>query len=462
MSITNRNLVIILCLAVIALLPNLGVYEYKGEESLRTIVAWETYQSGDYQHPTFFGQEYLRKPPLFTWLAIASSKIVGWSELTVRSVSICAFVLSILGIYLFAYALFRNTTLALLASLIYASTGEILLVYAYIGEIDSTFIFFVFSSMAFAILGIHKRQYLWLLAAGVSAGIAYMLKGFPAFLFFAVTVVCLAWCYRPFTLPMIASIIAAGVVALLVPGIWILTSNDPIAAVNMLANETNRASTDLGKVIKHLLVYPLENFAKALPGSLFFMIPLVVWLKQHSLKQLPERYFSLSPLFKAVIAILLINYIPYWISSGAKMRYVLPMIPLFSVIAAYVLTHHSTAKLQNAFVYTALSFIVIRLVMGLVAIPIAAEKRPLINSDRKIAMDLMEHTITNKQDTVSCDCHRRKAICLYISTAYNEVMKRPTITPDWDFYISCTQHENLKLVKSYIEEHDPVYIYSSN
>lgn len=457
-TITNRTLLILLGLAFLSLLPNLGVYEYKGEEPLRTIVAWEMFQSGDYLQPTFFGEDYFRKPPLFTWLTVAAASITGWNELAARSLSIISYLVTVLFVYLFSNALFQNRKLSLLASLVYATTAQTLFVYGFIGEIDNTFTVFVFGTMAFSILAFQQQRYLWLWLAGICSGLAFMLKGLPAWLFLGVTVLTLIYFYRAFRFTVLLNSGLAGTIAIAVPLSWALSSADISEAANVLFSESaNRSDGSIKKTITHLFEFPLKNFLKGLPGSLFFIIPIIAWVQLNSVKQLPNRFRALPVLIKAMIVILCINYIPYWIASGAKMRYVLPMVPVFAVLVAYVLTNHAKPSLTKYFVYTAAAFIGLRLIFGVVAIPIMMEERPLLNSDKKIAQKLTPYV--QQDSVVACDCDRRKAVCLYISTEYNKVLKTPAMDSSWDFYITCDKQEGLKVVEEFIEEKDPVYFY---
>lgn len=458
MSVTNKTLVILLALAVLSLLPNLGVYEYKGEEPLRTIVAWEMYHSGDYLQPTFFGEDYFRKPPLFTWLTMSTASITGWNELAARSLSILSYIITIFSVFFFANALLQNRQQALIASLAYATTAQTLFVYGFIGEIDNTFTVFVFGTMAYSILAFHRQQYLLLWLAGICSGLAFMLKGLPAWLFLGATVLILIYFYRTWQFTAFLHSAIAGALAIAIPLAWALSSADISEAANVLFSESaNRSDGSIQKTIKHLFTFPIKNFFKGLPGSLFFIIPIIIWVRLNSVKQLPSRFQQLPTLIKAMIVILCINYIPYWIASGAKMRYVLPMVPVFAVLVSYVLSNHAKPSLTKYFVYTATVFIALRLVFGAVAIPIMMEKRPLLNSDKKIAQELMPHI--EEDSVVACDCDRRKAVCLYISTEYIKVLKTPEADPSWDFYITCDKQDGLNEVKTFIEDKDPVYFY---
>lgn len=71
------------------------------EASLRTIIAYEMFNNGEYLQPTYLGEEYYKKPPLFTWLTIASARLTGWNELAPRILSLVSYILT--ALFLFFY-----------------------------------------------------------------------------------------------------------------------------------------------------------------------------------------------------------------------------------------------------------------------------------------------------------------------------------------------------------------------
>ena len=102
------NITLLIVLALLSLMPNLSKYPFKGEESLRTIVAFEMWYSKSYFQPTFLGEPYFNKPPLFNWLIIAYSHTFPWSEITGRAVSLTFLFLTTLAVGLFSYNLFKK------------------------------------------------------------------------------------------------------------------------------------------------------------------------------------------------------------------------------------------------------------------------------------------------------------------------------------------------------------------
>jgi 4-amino-4-deoxy-L-arabinose transferase-like glycosyltransferase len=57
-------------LSAFAYLLNIGLLPLRIDESIRTTIAIEMMNSGDYIKPTMWGRFYYSKPPLFNWIVI--------------------------------------------------------------------------------------------------------------------------------------------------------------------------------------------------------------------------------------------------------------------------------------------------------------------------------------------------------------------------------------------------------
>ena len=67
-KISNTQLAIVsIILAIPAFLINLGMFGFTGDECIRTLVAFEMHESGNYIATTMHGADYINKPPL--WLS---------------------------------------------------------------------------------------------------------------------------------------------------------------------------------------------------------------------------------------------------------------------------------------------------------------------------------------------------------------------------------------------------------
>ncbi len=453
--------IILVILAFLVLLPNLGVYEFKNEESLRTLIAYEMQANADFIQPTYLGDDYFKKPPMYTWLTLASAQFTGWNELASRIPSISAFLLTCLFLFFFTYSLNKNFTLAALSSLLYATTLEVLFFYGFVGEIDGTFTFAVFATMASLILAFEKQQFIWLLVGGFFTTVAFMLKGFPAFIFFSATLFILFFWYKQYSLLKSPLLYLACLLCFALPAIWLLSNDDPLVSFTTLfiesANRT-KESLDLGALISHFLLFPFELLVKFLPGSLFLLLPIILAFYKKPNKYLQSGTARIDPRLKLLLLICLINFIPYWISVGARVRYILPLLPLLSITAAYFLLQLGSPLLQKRFAQVAIGIIALRLLVGLIVIPLAMSQRDISNSDKAVAMDLLA-TAGLETKKVACDCTERKAVCLYINIEQQRVLKKSHIDPDWETLISCQKNSEFQLIKEYPTKKHPVLLY---
>ena len=76
-----RPLLILGALLVLpALLVNLGEQSLIGDEGIRSLVAFEMLESGDFIQPTLNGENYYKKPPLYNWILAAVFTLAGRAD----------------------------------------------------------------------------------------------------------------------------------------------------------------------------------------------------------------------------------------------------------------------------------------------------------------------------------------------------------------------------------------------
>jgi len=164
-------------------LPSLTAPPFHGEESRRAIPAREMLESGDFVLPTIWGRAYLNKPPGHFWLVAATSRLRGrvdeWSTRLPSALSSIA-----AGVVVAAWGatLFGETAGALAGVLFLLSFN--VLGKGQVGEIEPPFALAVLGSL---ILLWEGRAGRWgsLVGAGACLGVALLLKGPSALLFFA-------------------------------------------------------------------------------------------------------------------------------------------------------------------------------------------------------------------------------------------------------------------------------------
>ncbi|NPA54200.1 MAG: dolichyl-phosphate-mannose--protein mannosyltransferase [Aquificae bacterium] len=429
---------ILTVLAFFSLFPNLNLYEFRGEESLRVIVAYEMSHGGNLLQPTFLGDLYFNKPPLFNWFIIFSSYIIPWSELTARIVTIFFLFLTAVLIYTFTYKLTQNRLRSIFASLIYVTFIDILFWYGYLAEIDVTLAFFIFLMFYLMFFGYRENKPLFLIFSGIVAGVSFLLKGFPAYVFFGLSYISFVLFYKEWKKIFSPYIWIAGFIALFIPFLWILNTADPQRYVQTLFFESivrAEGSKDIGKFLSHLVSYPLLNIKQLLPASLFVLTGFFLYRK--------EKIFIPSEI-KLLLFTAFINYLPYLVSAGSRGRYVLPLFPVMAVVFSYILFSFNREKMLKIFLYTAGFFIFVRFLFGFIGFPIMMEKKA---SRKKAAYDIAK-TI-NIKEKIAFDCSPEKSVAVYLDFMRGEPLKKSTYTKDWKYLLTCEKTDKGVLLKEY-------------
>ncbi|WP_457621074.1 ArnT family glycosyltransferase [Persephonella sp.] len=448
--LSDRFVLFLIILGVLALFPNINVYEFRGEESLRVIVAYEMVSSGNYFQPTFLGDLYFNKPPLFNWFIAFSAVFIPWSELTARIVTIIFLSLTLFLIYRFSYKIFNDRLTALFSSLIYLTFTDILFWYGYLAEIDVTLAFFVFLMIYFQFFGFIENRKDYIILSGVVAGLSFLLKGFPALVFFGLTYIALIIFtrrYRDLLSPLIY--VSTGI-AVLIPVLWILNTADPERYVQKLFLESiirTKGGSDLVKFLTHLVEYPLLNIKQMIPGVVFIFIVIFLHFRKKLSVDFPKN-------IKLLLFIVALNYLPYILAVESRGRYVIPLFPVLAVVFGYLLVRSHERKILKWFVYTAVFFITVRYLLGIVGFPILMEKKA---SRKKVAYDIVQTVDISRK--IACDCSPEKSVCLYLNFEKGEPLKRSKYVKDWDYLIDCSGKDRGKLLKVYDLKGKKVYLY---
>lgn len=420
----------LIVLGFLSMLPNLHLFEYRGiEEAMRTEVAFEMLQSHDWLQPTFWGRAYYKKPPLFTWLVAAYGGVFGLSELTGRLVSVSFVALTTWLIFGYARRLLQDRVAALIAALMYLSCLDILFWYGFWGEIEAAFAFFVF--LVFycqhrALLD-GARRWFWL--AGVVAGLAFLTKGLPGWVFFGLGWIALAVSRRRWRLLLHPHLLGSGLVALAIPLLWLALTDDPMAAARTLLSETTEKAARAGEgetFFSHLLGYPLLNFKQLLPASLLVVGGLIAYRRRLPL--------AMPPPVRDILWYVGLNYLPYLLSADARGRYLVPLFPALVVAMAWTVEALDQRRLRAVF-YTLVGLLVVgRFVYALVLIPHHMDKP---NTYRKAA-EAIDRQV-GREAILACDCEsaREKAVCLYLGLWHGEPLKGPQLTPGWRYLVEC-------------------------
>lgn len=126
-SISRKQtiLIIVFAAAFFLFFFRLGYFPFLDyDEATYALVSYESFQSGDFLSFTSRGEPWVDKPPLYFWLAAASSKIFGFNEFALRFPSAFLGMLSVLLVWLITLRLSDNHWTALVAAAILLLNGE--------------------------------------------------------------------------------------------------------------------------------------------------------------------------------------------------------------------------------------------------------------------------------------------------------------------------------------------------
>ncbi|MFN3598976.1 MAG: ArnT family glycosyltransferase [Aquificaceae bacterium] len=418
--------------ALLSYSPNISKYPFKNEESLRTIVAFEMEHSGNYIQPTLLGEPYFNKPPLFNWLIVAYSYLFGWSETTVRAVSLTFLLLTVILLGLFSYILFRKGELALLSALIFITFGNILFFYGFLGEIDITYTFFIFSGIFSLYLWWRRGSVLLALASGILFGFSVLLKGFPAYAYLILSLFALSL-YSKSPKPLFSKqSLLIYLITLIIPLLFFLQVPEPFTYLKTLWIESfSRVGGDFSR-LEHMVKYPLINFKDLLPWSFLFLIALYFLRKN----------LTLPSEIKLLLYLFFINYLPYWISNSAG-RYILPLYPLLAVIFSFYIHRAMEYPFMKRLAFGLLILVISsRFLYGLFFFPYAENME---TSRKKIAMDILSFVGDGK---IACECPEEKSVCLYLGIWKGKPLHRLGEEEGISYVISCEESYG-KEIKTY-------------
>ncbi|MBI5006861.1 MAG: glycosyltransferase family 39 protein [Nitrosomonadales bacterium] len=335
---------ILFLVAAASFIPTIGFY-YVGEEAIFPIVSQEMWEQGTLLKQYLYGNDQMHNP-LFNWLIMPFAALAGWEHvLAVARILTISFTLATaLTLAWLVQRLYRDSSFAAFAAVGYLCMADLLLYHGWLSYVDPLFALFIFAAIATLWVGAHEKRLSLVVLSGVLITCAFLSKALTAYIFYggALFVLLFESGQRRFllnwrTLP---------VLAVTFGGMFIWYASIPGGAAQqqrMFAELTHKMdSPGLAEYATRLVSFPLEVLLWLAPLTL---LALYLWLRKRYRKETEPLQ---RMLFLTACAIALLNFLPYWISPRGGMRYLMPLYPLFALVAARIVWQSGDAALALA------------------------------------------------------------------------------------------------------------------
>ncbi|QJA06283.1 hypothetical protein FVE67_05450 [Thermosulfurimonas marina] len=347
-------------------LPFLWEREFQGEAARRVVAALEMMERGDYLIPYIEGRPYLLKPPGYNWVLIVFFKLFGsHTEFVARLSSVTAATLAALFLALLFRAVARPPGLLwILPGLVFLSTPEVL-DKACRAEIDMTYTLLVTVSV-FSWFYFHeiRRRPFWAWSVGLGvAALATLTKTFQAVIFFYTPIFpYLLWKKRLrefFSLPHLAGL---GIYALIFLA-WFLPASREVGSRTILRAWlgeylSKKNPLEPSGFWGHALSFPLAYLQGHLPWILF----VLGYFSREFRKSLSVPLRNLA-LFSVLFVGL--SFPLYWLSPGARLRYLLPTVGALTFLISAVLEYSAkTSKIPQVILWPLKILVIVLVLLG--------------------------------------------------------------------------------------------------
>lgn len=336
---------------------------YIGEEAVYTITSLEMRLNRDFFVTTLYGTSYGR-PPLLNWLVIPLAELLGWDRMLLASriVTATATVLTGLVLAWLTLNLTRNRALAAFAAVVFLS-GDVLFYRGWLAYADSLLTLCVFGAIACLWVAVLRKQgaLLWLAVLLVTAG--FLAKVQTAYLFYGVALVVLAAEREARRFLLGAHSIAAHAAAVAALLAWnAYFTHGTQSASTSVDIMLKIKSVDLGDYLQQLWSFPPETLLRMAPASLVAIY--YGWRNRHAPPEEPVAGFP----WRTLAAILILNYLPYWLGPKTHIRYIMPLYPLAALALAAAIWQFGTRPRAIAMRWL-VAAVVLRYAIGLWIFP---------------------------------------------------------------------------------------------
>ncbi len=324
---------------------------YIGEEGVYTISSYEMWYHHHYLYPTTYGLAYWR-PPLFNWLIISITNLLGWKHMLVvaRLVTALATIASSIMLMWLANRLFKTPYFGLFAALVYL-TSDALFYHGWLAYSDPLFAFFVLSSISFLWVANleHRYSFVWLSVIALIA--AFMTKALTAYSFYLISFIFIIHYDNKNEFFLLKPVNLLAYFFLIFFYFFWNKSSHRITEVGMWTDIFSKFhSVYWIGYIQQIIAFPLETLCRFLPAS---GIAVYYFIRKKIVKIKFNPY-----LIQILIGITLFNFIPYWLAPHTSIRYLLPLYPFIALSLAIALWHLPNRQLKPIIIWLALTILV--------------------------------------------------------------------------------------------------------
>ena len=328
-SQTARFLMLAL-LSALLLFPSLrrpGLAGY--DDSFFAHEGKEMVLTGDWWNVRFNGELILAHPPLFPWLVASSFKLFGINDAAAKFPSALLGFGTILLMYFLTLEMTGHAWLSVLAMMVLAST-QFFLKNATHAMTDVPFTFFFTLAIFFYVKGLTKSKYLTFL--GLPLGLALLTRSVVGFLALGIILAHLVLTKRHRALR--SSWLICGIaLALALPSVWYV-SQFRLHGAAFLASHLEFLNSKILAPPGASRWTTIFNYPVALLKYYWPWLPfLVAGLVMEARAAIREKNQTAVLLVVWVLAVL----VPFSFAETRYPRYILPVFPAFSILAAIAL-----------------------------------------------------------------------------------------------------------------------------
>ncbi len=330
----EQELFWLLLVVIVAQFLRLDALTLRGEEPRRARIGWEMVQSGDWIVPQEQGEPAFHRPPLQNWLIGICSWIRGdctaWEA---RFPSFLATALMTLLLYGYCRT-FLDRVGAFAAALAFPTMAEILQ-QGGLAETEAMFTFFVSGSLLVWHWGYSRgwpESRMWM-GGYAMAALGTLAKGPQAPVYFGASVffflVLTGQRTKLFTRAHLLGLFVFAVLfgAWAFPYTWRMGFP---AFLDIFGHEAGARfdRQDVGKLLRHMVIFPLETWACMLPWSVL----LLFYFRPSFWKYLGTARTNIVFLVTCIA----VTFPSCWLVTEAKTRYYLIMYPIFCPLIGLV------------------------------------------------------------------------------------------------------------------------------